>query len=404
MLECAEPGASVVHGHGRTEDAERAEARPQPPREGVVAVDRRGVGCDLAVRELADASAELLEGDRTGPRFDRHGPYLSRAAGTVRAAVWCARPPTSDAGRLRERSEGAPTGHARRPSLGRVPRQRRRHACTGRGATKPARPGARGRRGGRHRAAPLAREARRPRACGASDRPRLRIPRALTARSRGPLRRPGARGGHHHGHRSRARDTVRDRGERRHREGWHLPPHDGEEAPAGTGDRDGEPPALHLPGGFRRCVPAVAGGGLPRPRALRTDLLQPGADVGPRHPADRRGDGIVHRRWRVRPGDVGRDGDRAWDRNDLPGRPTPREGRHGRGRERRGARGRRRPRAPQRGGRSRGRGRRARAASRAGDRGQPEPPARARMADDGPRGSRRGRRGSLRRGALRPRQ
>ena len=36
------------------------------------------------------------------------------------------------------------------------------------------------------------------------------------------------------------------------------------------------------------------GRGLPRPRPLRPHLLQPGQPLGPGHPADRRGDGIVH--------------------------------------------------------------------------------------------------------------
>jgi 3-methylcrotonyl-CoA carboxylase beta subunit len=42
-----------------------------------------------------------------------------------------------------------------------------------------------------------------------------------------------------------------------------------------------EPPAVHLPGGFRRRLPAQAGRGLPRPRPLRAHLLQPGQHVGP---------------------------------------------------------------------------------------------------------------------------
>ena len=64
----------------------------------------------------------------------------------------------------------------------------------------------------------------------------------------------------------------------------------------------------------RRRVPAAPGRGLPRPRALRPDLLQPGQHVGRGHPAARRRDGLVHRRRRVRPRDVGRDRDRAQTR------------------------------------------------------------------------------------------
>ena len=44
-----------------------------------------------------------------------------------------------------------------------------------------------------------------------------------------------------------------------------------------------EPAAVHLPGRQRRREPAAPGGGVPRPRAFRPHLLQPGADVGARH-------------------------------------------------------------------------------------------------------------------------
>jgi 3-methylcrotonyl-CoA carboxylase beta subunit len=43
-----------------------------------------------------------------------------------------------------------------------------------------------------------------------------------------------------------------------------------------------EPPAVHLPGGFGRGVPAAAGGGVSRSRTTSAHLLQPGADVGGR--------------------------------------------------------------------------------------------------------------------------
>ena len=68
-----------------------------------------------------------------------------------------------------------------------------------------------------------------------------------------------------------------------------------------------ERPAVHLPGRLRRRLPAAAGGGLPRPRPLRPDLLQPGPHVRRRHPADRGRDGLVHGRRRLRAGDVRRD-------------------------------------------------------------------------------------------------
>ena len=59
------------------------------------------------------------------------------------------------------------------------------------------------------------------------------------------------------------------------------------------------------------------------------------------HPADRLGHGLVHRRRRLRPGDVRRDRHRQGPGHDLPRRPAAGEGRHRRGRHRRGARRRR---------------------------------------------------------------
>ena len=70
--------------------------------------------------------------------------------------------------------------------------------------------------------------------------------------------------------------------ERRDREGRHLLPADGEEAPARAGGRRAEPPAVPLPRRLRRRVPAAPGRRLPRSRPLRAALLQPGAHVGAR--------------------------------------------------------------------------------------------------------------------------
>ena len=99
-----------------------------------------------------------------------------------------------------------------------------------------------------------------------------------------------------------------------------------------------EPAALRLPGRLRRRLPAHAGRGLPRPRALRPDLLQPG------RPCPARGIpqiaavlGLVHGRRRLRPGDERRGGDRPRPGHDLPRRPAAGEGRDRRGRHRRGA-------------------------------------------------------------------
>ena len=124
----------------------------------------------------------------------------------------------------------------------------------------------------------------------------------------------------------------------------------------------GQQAALRLPRRLRRRVPADAGRGLPRPRALRPDLLQPGQPLRRGHPADRVGDGVLHRRRRLRPGDVGRDRDRPRPGHDLPRRPAAGEGRDRRGRHRRGARRRRRARPHVRRRRPPRRGRRARAA------------------------------------------
>ena len=148
--------------------------------------------------------------------------------------------------------------------------------------------------------------------------------------------------GHHHRRRPRRGARVRDRLQRRDGEGRHLLPDDGEEAPARAGDRAREQPAVHLPRRFRRREPAEPGRRVPRPRPLRPHLLQPGDDVGGRHPADRRRDGLVHRRRRVRAGDVRRVDHRQRAGHDLPRRPAAREGRDRRDRHRRGARRRRR--------------------------------------------------------------
>ena len=61
-----------------------------------------------------------------------------------------------------------------------------------------------------------------------------------------------------------------------------------------------------------------------------------------RHPADRRGHGLVHRRRRLRAGDVRRDDHRQGHGHDLSRRPAAREGGDRRGGHRRGARRRRR--------------------------------------------------------------
>ena len=183
---------------------------------------------------------------------------------------------------------------------------------------------------------------------------------------------PGRR--HRHGARPGRGHPLRDRRQRRHGQGRHLLPDDGQEAPARPGDRPREPPALCLSRRFGRRVPAAPGRGLPRPRALRADLLQPGPAVGGRHPAGRPRDGLQHRRRRLRPGDERRDGHRPRHRHDLPRRTPAGEGRNRRGGLGRGARRVRRPHANLGRGRPRGARRCRRAVHRPIDRPQPEPP------------------------------
>ena len=206
-----------------------------------------------------------------------------------------------------------------------------------------------GRRREGGRAPPLAREAHRAGADRPPRRSRNGVPRAERARRLGALRRRRALRGDRHRDRRRRGPPVRDRRERRDGEGRLVLPADREEAPARPGDRAPEPTAVHLPRRLGRRVPPAPGRGLSRPGPLRPDLLQPGATVGSRDPADRRRHGLVHGRRRLRARDVGRDGDRPRDRHDLHRRAAPREGGDRPGRDRRGARGRGRSRAPLRG-------------------------------------------------------
>jgi hypothetical protein len=154
---------------------------------------------------------------------------------------------------------------------------------------------------------------------------------------------------------------VHDRLQRRHGEGRQLLPPHGQEAPARAGDRCAKPPALRLPGRLRRRQPAYAGRGLPRPRPLRPHLLQPGQPERRWHSPGGGGDGLVHRRWRLRAGDERRDHHRQEPGHHFPGRPAAGEGSHRRGGERRGPGRRRHPHATVRRGRPPGRERPARA-------------------------------------------
>ena len=91
-----------------------------------------------------------------------------------------------------------------------------------------------------------------------------------------------------------------------------------------------------------------------------------------RHSADRRGDGLLHRRRRLRAGDERRDHHRERAGHDLPRRPAAGEGRDRRGGLGRGSRRRRRARPQIRRRRPHGGRRRARAVARAPHRRQPQ--------------------------------
>ena len=179
----------------------------------------------------------------------------------------------------------------------------------------------------------------------ASARPRRRaarpgqpVPRTDTACRRWHVRRRMPRRGHDRRYRPRLGTRMHDRRQRRDGEGRHLLPDHRQEAPARAGDRRAEPAAVHLPGRLRWGVPAAAGRGVPRPRALRSHLLQPGQPVRRGHPADRGGAGLVHRRRRICARDERRGRDRAQPGHHLPRRPAAGEGRDRRGGHRRGSR------------------------------------------------------------------
>ena len=235
------------------------------------------------------------------------------------------------------------------------------------------RSGRSGRRRAGRRASPFAREADRARANRQAARPRQRLPRARRAGRLGCLRRPGSVGRDRDRHRRRRGPGVRAGRERRHGQGRLVLPADRQEAPAGAGGRRAEPPAVHLPRRLRRRLPAAAGRGLPRPRALRADLLQPGAHVREGDPADRGRDGLVHGRRRLRAGDERRDRDRARHRHHLHRRASAGEGGDRPGRDGGGARRRGRPRAALRRRRPLRDRRRARARDRPLDRAPPAP-------------------------------
>ncbi len=116
-------------------------------------------------------------------------------------------------------------------------------------------------------------------------------------------------------------------------------PTDGQEASASAGGRAREPAAVHLPRRLGRRFSAAC-----RPTSFPTAITSAASSTTRRsmsrswHPADRRGDGLVHRRWRLCARDERRDDHRQGHRHDLPRRPAVGEGRDRRDGDRRRAR------------------------------------------------------------------
>jgi hypothetical protein len=117
--------------------------------------------------------------------------------------------------------------------------------------------------------------------------------------------------GTHYRHRPHRGPRMHGRVQRLHHQRRHLFPDDGEETPARSGNRARKPAALHLLGGQRRRQSSASDRSVSRPRAFRPHFLQPGHALVASHSADRRGDGLLHRRRRLCAGDVGRDHHRA---------------------------------------------------------------------------------------------
>ena len=170
------------------------------------------------------------------------------------------------------------------------------------------------------------------------DRSRLAVSRVVAACRLRRVRRRHARRGHRHRHRPRVRPRRHHHRQRRDGEGGHVLSGHREEASPRAADRAREPAAVSVSCRFRRRVPAAAGRCVSRSRTLRPHLLQSGAPVGRAHRAGRRGDGLVHRRRRVRAGDVGRDDHREGHGNHFSRRPAAREGGDRRGSDGAGSR------------------------------------------------------------------
>ena len=200
-----------------------------------------------------------------------------------------------------------------------------------RGFARKAQPGRRRRRRGLAQPPHVARQDAGARARRSAGRSRHLVPGAVAAGGPRPLWRRRAFGERRHRRRAHLGPRMRDRRQRRHHQGRHLLSDDREEASARAGHRAAEQSSLRLHGRFRRRLPAAAGRDLSGRAPFRPHLLQPGADVVARHPADRDRDGLLHRRRRLCAGDVGREHHRAQPGHHLPRRPAAGEGRDRRG-------------------------------------------------------------------------
>ena len=229
VLEEAEPGAPVSLGHGRTHHAELPKLRPEPPREGVVAVDLLGLAAPARARRTRERShgaprrrcGRSMQAVHATARLQRPAasavrwPAMTRVAG-ARTSDPTSREGSRDNARAMHGLVDELNGEARHGSRRAVARRR------------PSATAARGKLTARERIERLV----DPGAAFLELSPLAAV---------GHVRGRGAGRRHRHRHRADPRLAVRDRRQRRHGEGRHLLPDDGEEAPARPGDRAGEP-------------------------------------------------------------------------------------------------------------------------------------------------------------------
>ncbi len=119
----------------------------------------------------------------------------------------------------------------------------------------------------------------------------------------GAVRRPGPRRGDRHRDRAGGRARGDDRGQRRHGQGRHLFPADHAQstcAPRRSPSRTTCPASTWSIRAASSCPCRMKSSPIGR---FWAHLLQPGAHERQGHPADRGGDGLLHRRGRLRPGD-----------------------------------------------------------------------------------------------------